>query len=196
MFRNGTLALVIGLSSVMPAFAGWQNDISAADSIRLSKIAMARSQGLAEAQSAAPADAAAIRSVMEARSIPVSNARIEGAWHCRQMKLGGVTPAVVYSWFSCRISRQGADLKFEKLNGSTQTAGTLYSEGGSYVYLGAVTMAGESKHAYSGNRAAAGAAATPDDQVGVLSLLADGRARLELPYPVQESVFDIIELKR
>jgi hypothetical protein len=196
MFRNGTLALVLGLFMAAPAFAGWQNEISAGDSVRLSKIAAARSQGLAEAQDAAPADLAVIRSVMTARSIPASDAGIAGNWRCRQMKLGGVTPAIVYSWFSCRITRQGGVLKFEKLTGSTRTAGTLDAEGGHYIYLGAVTVVGEPQHAYSGSRAAAGAPATPDDQVGVLSLLADGRARLELPYPIQESVFDLIELKR
>jgi hypothetical protein len=64
------------------------------------------------------------------------------------------------------------------------------------VYLGASYVIGEKPHAYSGNGAEAGAAATPDDQIGLLSPLADGRARLELPYPLQESTFDVIELRR
>jgi hypothetical protein len=196
MFRNGTLAVAFGLFLAAPAFAGWQSEISQADAGRLEKIAEARTQGLAEAQGAAPADLSVIRSIMAVRSVPASSARLEGLWRCRQMKLGGVTPAIVYTWFSCRISVQDGIMKFEKINGSARTAGMLYPESGSLVYLGAMSVKDEPKHAYSGNRASAGAVTTPDDQVGVLSLLADGRAKLELPYPVQESVFDIIELKR
>ena len=111
-------------------------------------------------------------------------------------KLGGITPDVVYGWFRCRISLRHGAPYFEKLTGSQRTSGFLYPQGGGLVYLGASYVTGEQPHRYSGNGAEAGAGTTPDDQIGLLSLLADGRARLELPYPRLESTFDVIELKR
>jgi hypothetical protein len=156
---------------------------------------------LAEASRGAPAgDLAAIRSVLDAPAVDASASAIAGVWRCRTIKLGGITPDVIYTWFRCRISlRQGAPF-FEKLSGSQRTSGWLYPQGGGFVYLGAsyVTAYGppEKPPHYSGTGAAVGAAATPDDQIGLLSLLADGRARLELPYPRLESTFDVIELKR
>jgi hypothetical protein len=181
---------------IAPAFAGWQDDAAPNDVQRLAQLAESRAKGLDEAQAAAPADLAAIRSVLQSGAVSASPRALAGKWRCRTMKLGGLTPAIVYSWFNCRISETGGVLKFEKLTGSQRTSGTLYPDGEGYVYLGASYVAGETPHPYSGNRAGAGAGETPDDQIGRLSLLYDGRARLELPYPTRESTFDVIELKR
>ena len=183
------------------ANAGWRDEASQFDAQRLSRLDESRAKGLDEAsRGASPSDLAAIDSVIHAQVTTASPSALTGAWRCRTIKLGGVTPDIVYSWFRCRISERGGALFFEKLSGSQLTSGFLYSEGSGYVYLGAsyVTAYGppEKPPVYSGRGASAGAAATPDDQIGLLSLLADGRARLELPYPVQESTFDVIELKR
>ena len=64
------------------------------------------------------------------------------------------------------------------------------------MLLGALSVTGEPAHRYSGPNAAAGAQATPDDAIGLLSGIGAGHARIEFPYPVQESTFDVIELKR
>ena len=183
------------------ANAGWRDEASQFDAQRLSRLEEARAKGLDEAsRGASPSDLAAIDSVIHAQATTASPSALTGTWRCRTIKLGGLTPDVIYSWFRCRISERGGALFFEKLSGSQRTSGFLYSEGSGYVYLGAsyVTAYGppEKPPVYSGRGASAGAAATPDDQIGLLSLLADGRARLELPYPVQESTFDVIELKR
>jgi hypothetical protein len=180
-----------------PALAGWQENISQFDAGRLEKISQAKAEGLAEAQNGSPADVAVIRSVLDARVVAASTHALSGAWRCRLMKLGGATPDIVYSWYSCRIAEHGGALTFEKLNGTARTSGTLYPEGSGFVYLGAQSVKDEPKHVYSGNAAQIGGEATPDDQVGLLSLLADGRARLEMPYPAsKESTFDVVELKR
>jgi hypothetical protein len=190
------IATLLLLSSA--AVAGWREDASPADVQRLGQLAEARAKGMTEAADAKPSDLAAITSILQAG--PVSSGRIAGTWKCRTMKLGGVTPAVVYSWFTCRISDRGGRLFFEKLGGSQRTSGWLYPDAGGFVYLGASYVhyngANEKPPVYSGTGASAGAAQTPDDQIGLLSLTYDGRARLELPYPVQESTFDVIELKR
>jgi hypothetical protein len=55
---------------------------------------------------------------------------------------------------------------------------------------------GEPERHYSGNGASVGVPATPDDAVGVMTSIGPGHARVEFPYPVQESTFDVLELKR
>ncbi|HEY0282553.1 MAG TPA: DUF4893 domain-containing protein [Rhizomicrobium sp.] len=178
------------------ANAGWQDRASRFDAQRLSRLDESRAKGLNEAQGAPAADLAVIRSVLDAQAVAASPSALQGTWRCRTIKLGGITPDIIYSWFNCRISPKGGALAFEKLTGSQRSSGLLYPEGGGFVYLGASYVTGEKPNAYSGNGAEAGAAATPDDQIGYLSLLADGRARIEFPYPLQESTFDVLELKR
>jgi hypothetical protein len=201
--RKAEAALAALLVLSCAANAGWREDASASDVQRLGQLAEARAKGLLEAETGNPADVAAIKSILQAG--PVSAGRLTGTWKCRTLKLGGVTPAIVYGWFTCRISEREGRLFFEKLGGSQRTSGYLYPDAGGpkpgyYVYLGASYVhyngANENAPKYSGTGASVGAVQTPDDQIGLLSLLTDGRARLELPSPVQESTFDVIELKR
>jgi len=191
---------ILALVASSPATAGWRDEAPPADAKRLDQLSESRAKGLLEAASGAPSDVAAIRSILQAGPVSAAPGRLVGTWRCRTLKLGGLTPAIVYSWFKCRISDRGGALFFEKLGGSQRTSGTLYPDGGGFVYLGASYVhyngVAEKPPHYSGRGATAGAAATPDDQIGLLSLLYDGRARLELPSPVQESTFDVIELKR
>jgi hypothetical protein len=169
------------------AQAGWQDEVSAFDRTRLSRLAESREQGLAES-----AGNAAAQHVLGAAE---TGGKVTGLWHCRTIKLGGMTPAVVYSWFRCRIVQYAGMLRFEKMTGTQRMAGTLYPDGNGFVYIGASWVKGERPHRYSGGGASAGAQATPDDQIGRLSATSAG-ARLELPFPVQESTFDVIELRR
>jgi hypothetical protein len=194
---DGAIAALSFAFLATAAHAGWQDQASRFDIDRLAHLEDSRAKGLSEAEGGAPqADLLAIHSVLDTEAVAGSPGSFAGIWRCRTMLLGGMTPDRIYSWFRCRISERDGALYFEKLNGSQRTSGYLYPEGPGYVYLGASYVTGEKPHAYSGNGAAAGSVATPDDQIGVLSLLSDGRARLELPYPVQESSFDVIELKR
>jgi hypothetical protein len=194
---DGVIAALSFAFLATAAYAGWQDQASRFDVDRLAHLPDSRAKGLAEAeQGAPPADLAVIHSLLDTQTVAGSPEAFAGLWRCRTIKLGGMTPDVIYGWFRCRISDRDGHLFFEKVSGSQRTSGWLYSESGGFVYLGASYVTGEKPHAYSGNGAAAGAPATPDDQIGVLSLLADGRARLELPYPLQESRFDVIELKR
>ena len=198
--RTAEAALAALLLLSCSAAAGWREEASPADVQRLSLLSESRAKGLLEAANGNPSDVAAARSILSAGVVSASPSRLTGTWRCRTIKLGGLTPTIVYSWFKCRISDRGGQLLFEKTSGSQRTSGTLYPDGGGFVYLGASYVhyngANEKPPAYSGTGAAAGASQTPDDQIGLLSLTYDGRARLELPYPVQESTFDVIELKR
>jgi len=177
---------------ITPAFAGWQDMATGPDQQRLARLEEARARGISEARSGR--DMAAIEGVL--RPSAQGGGNFSGTWRCRQMKLGGVTPSIVYSWFKCRVSERGGHLFFAKITGSQKTQGWLYPDGGSYVYLGAQSAKGEPPHMYSGNSASLGASQTPDDQIGRLTMIGPGHARLEMPYPIQESTFDVIELRR
>jgi hypothetical protein len=192
-----SLALAAILLTTTAAFAGWQDVASQFDQQRLAHLGEARQKALAEAHSGTGSgDASAIDAVLGPASHDPSPGGILGSWRCRTIKLGGITPYVVYSWFNCRISQRGGGLFLEKTSGSQRTAGFLYPADGAFVYLGASSVTGEPPHAYSGNGASAGAGATPDDQVGVLTAITANHLRLEMPYPVQESTYDVLELKR
>jgi len=187
------VAALMMLSSA--AQAGWQEDATPFDQNRLAKLDEARAKGLAEAQ--AGSDMATIHAVLDPAPEAIGEGALAGHWRCRTIKLGGLTPDVVYSWFNCRITRKDGGLFFEKITGSQRIAGMLYPrEDGGYVLLGATSVGNEPPHRYSGNHESAGAEATPDDAVGVLTSIGGNRARIEFPYPVQESTFDVIELKR
>lgn len=179
------------------AFAGWQDVASQFDQQRLAQLGDAKQKALAEAHAGGGSgDASAIDAALGPESHAPSASEVLGSWRCRTIKLGGITPYVVYSWFNCRISQRGRGLFLEKLTGSTRTAGFLYPADGGLVYLGASYVTGEPPHAYSGNGASAGAGATPDDQIGILTAISGNHLRLEMPYPVQESTYDVLELRR
>lgn len=180
-------AFLITAAILVPgaAQAGWQDHATAYDQSRLARLDEARSQAMAEAGGAA----------QEALNAPATGGSITGNWRCRTVKLGGMTQSMTYSWFRCRVFHYNGALRFEKMNGTQRMAGTLYPEGNGYVYIGASWVKGEHPHRYSGNGASVGAQATPDDQIGRMTATSNG-ARLEMPYPVQESMMDVVELRR
>jgi len=188
------IAAMAVFCAVTAADASWEESASPYDVKRLSQLDEARSRGLSEAESGR--HAALIRAVLERPQIALSGEELEGAWRCRMIKLGGMTPDMVYSWFSCRIGERDGHLWFEK-SGTQRLNGSLYRhDQGGYVLLGAYSTKAEPNHRYSGNEPSAGAPATPDDAVGLLVATGLYSARIELPYPVQESVFDVIEMQR
>ena len=189
----GATALSLLVSTA--AFAGWREEASAFDAQRLSQLQESKAKGMQEA-SAGP-DMGVINAVLGPHANPMSEGEALGGWRCRTIKLGGMTPSKVYGWFNCRVSHRGGGLYLEKLSGSDRVNGYLYpDQSGGLVLLGANTVKGEPERHYSGNGASVGAPATPDDAVGVMTSIGPGHARVEFPYPVQESTFDVLELKR
>jgi hypothetical protein len=184
-------------AATQSAMAGWQDQITPADSARLADLQHARQRGMAEAQHGrGTGDVRAIRETFSAAPRTVPERALYGAWRCRQMKLGGMTDYAVFNWFPCRISKVNGGIWFEK-QGTQRMAGYLYPQDGMFVYLGAQSAKGEPLHRYSGNGAAVGAAVNPDDQVGLLVGIGNNRLRIDLPSPAtQESDFDVIELVR
>jgi hypothetical protein len=193
--RSGSLIALSFSAGISAAHAGWQDEASRYDVQRMSALEESRSHGLSEAE--AGPDAALAHAVLDAAPVSVSGRALAGNWRCRTIRLGGMAPEVVYSWFKCRVSDRGGALMFQKVSGTQTLSGRLYpGESGGYVLLGALSAKGEPVHRYSGNGPSVGAQVTPDDTVGLLVATGRSSARLELPYPVQESVFDVIQMKR
>ncbi len=189
-------AAVLALTATA-ASAGWQDQASDFDKGRLAALGEAKQKALGEAKgSGGSGDASAIDSALGPASHAPSAGEVTGSWRCRTIKLGGITPYVVYGWFNCRIAMRGGGLFLEKTSGSQRTAGFLYPGDGGFVYLGASSVIGEPQHVYSGNGASGGASATPDDQIGLLTAISANHLRLEMPYPVQESTYDVLEFTR
>lgn len=193
--RKFAIALLALFAVTAPAAAGWQDRATPFDRERLSHLDQSRDKGLASlARGPVSGDAAAIRAVVEAKGGPAAN--ITGIWRCRTMKLGGVT-SIIYTWFNCRIEDRGGVLSFRKINGSQRITGTLYPhQAGGYVLLGAWTVNNEPAQPYSGNTPGAGSQATANDAVGYLTAIGPNHLRIEFPEPVQESDFDVMELRR
>ncbi len=189
-------ALVLALVS-SNAFAGWQEDASPAEIDRINQLPQIRDEALADAKSGqGQGDGRAIATVMEpqARTIPAE--ALTGNWRCRQIKLGLMSPYIVYdAWFTCSIRSDGAGLLLEKTGGTQLFAGRLYPEQGAWIYLGASSVRGEPRHRYSGAPPALGAIVTPGDQIGLLTGIGDNHLRLEIP-AVQESLLDVVEFRR
>jgi hypothetical protein len=194
MFLIGTLTLALAA----PAIAGWEADISAFDRQRLSHIDESRDKALAEAERGGNrADLAKIHEALAGGRGDVSARELTGAWRCRDLKLGGISPTKTYAWFACRVRHTARGLFFEKLGGVQRVSGYLDRyDGHGWVLLGAMSYMSERQEPYSGGAPGAGAQATSSDMVGLVTSAGHGRVRIEFPYPVVESHFDIIEMKR
>ena len=119
---------------------------------------------------------------------------IKGAWSCRMIKLGKISPIIVYSPFKCRAD----GTEFEKLTGSQRTKGTLHHDGDRLVYLGTGFVAGESPVRYEDLPQNADPQAVPQimSEVGVVELTAPDRGRILFPNPYLESRMNILVLSR
>jgi hypothetical protein len=191
------LAVALVFCAAAPAFAAWQDHASPYDIERLSHLAQARAKAMQEAQGAPERDLAAVHAVLNRNSRSAEIVSLKGDWRCRTIKLGGMAPVVVYSWFPCRIGEENGHPYFEKHSGTQHFGGALYSNGkGGFVFLGGMNWSKDKQAFYSSGRPSLGAQTTPSDAVGLLSSIGPDVARIEFPYPAQESTFDVIELRR
>ena len=201
MTRRVPRKLIFAASALLAltgtAYADWRDQVSPSDIDRLAHLNDARDDALAQArQRGGKGDYRAIERILKPEAHAVPEQALYGNWHCRQIKLGGMSGYYVFDWFNCRISKVGGGIWFEK-NGTQRMAGYLHPQEGMWVYLGAQSAKGEPLHRYSGHAASAGGDINPDDQIGVLVGIGDNHLRLDLPSPgTQESDFDSIELVR
>jgi len=165
---------------------------------RLSRLEEARASGMDAAHDGwIERHSSAVRAALEGETGPLARRDVIGGWRCRTVKSGGILPAIGYGWFRCRVSEREGHLFFQKLSGTQRLAGYLYPHrSGGYVLLGAWSVKGEPMHTYSGNGVSAGAVTGPDDAIALVSASGRGRVRIEFPFPGQESVYDVMELRR
>ena len=121
---------------------------------------------------------------------------LSGDWTCRTMKLGGISPLVIYTPFKCRFSIGPQGFDFEKLSGSQRTKGTVLLRDGRAIYAGVGYVAGQTPPAYSDLPADFTSDGSVQTQVAVFERVSETRARLLFPSPAVESDFDILELTR
>jgi hypothetical protein len=191
------VAAILGLNAT-PALAQWQDQVNAYDRDRLYRLEDSKAQGVIAAERGAPRrDLAIIHAVLDPAARPISGRELLGNWRCRQMKLGGLAPEIIYDWFRCRVRNTRNGLYFEKVTGTERISGYLEPyDGGRVLLMGELTVKKQRPKPYSGGNIGAGAATTSGDAVGVISRTGRGRARIEFPFPTIESVFDVMELKR
>ncbi|MDO9125673.1 DUF4893 domain-containing protein [Parvibaculum sp.] len=178
----------------------WKSDATTHDLDRLERYEDAVTKGMMESRVAGEENGSynELVSVMEAETVAADPEKLKGDWHCRTIKAGGPFAGfVVYGWFRCAITERDGRLFFEKLTGSQRQSGFLYPRDEKSWVLLAAPNEGHSGpiRAYSGP---AGGIADPQliDEPAVVSLLADGRARIVFPWPELESTFNVLEMKR
>lgn len=195
-----SLALPVAAPAGQAAPQGWEDRITEFDRDRLSRLdeAVAKGMEMAAAEPFPAGDYADLVNIMQATPVSVTAASLRGNWRCRTIKAGGpYLSFVVYGWFSCRISQTPDGLYFEKLSGSQRQTGYIYPrDETSWVLLAAPNEDHSgAPRPYSGPR---GGITDPQlqDEPGILEALADGRLRIFFPWPVLESTFNVLELKR
>ena len=195
--RTVSLLGVLAAAIAVPALAGWEGDISSFDRQRLSQIDTAREKALSEAEEGSAADRAVVRGALNGPRTDITREQLRGNWHCRVTKVGGMTPIKVYTWVPCKVRETRHGLYFEKLGGWWRVSGYLDRyDGKGWVLLGAIGYKNEPQEGYSGGAPGAGAQATSNDAIGLVTGAGHGKVRIEFPYPVVESHFDVIEMKR
>ena len=188
----------LALSALLVALPVAAQDIRPADMERLSYLTEHFGAAMRQAmEGGAPADVEALREALA--GAPDGRVDPSGDWDCRTIKIGGVSPLVVYQPFRCRLSPDGPGAwTIEKLTGSQRLSGRIEATQGGTVYTGV---------GFVGDAPATDYAGLPADrtvvepgqthgQVGLLEMAAPDRGRLLLPAPVLESRFDILVLTR
>lgn len=165
--------------------------LTASDAKRLTERAAARREALAEAdKGAAAGELASLQSLLAAPPQPIGNAReLAGEWRCRTIKVGGLLPLTPYGFFNCRITVSGEQARLVKITGSQRTQGDLIRyDRETFLYRG-VNSTDFTKATRYGE--------DPDqDEIGLLYRLGRDRLRLETPWPMQESKYNVMEFVR
>lgn len=174
-----------------------QTALRTEDAARLENFATAAGSAILQALSGgAPADVSALTQALSGTPQIAFDEALDGDWACRTMKLGGISPLVVYSPFKCRFGIENDGFTFEKLTGSQRTKGKITLRDGRAVYVGVGFVAGLTPPAYADLPPEFTSDGSMQTDVAVLERISPTRARLMFPSPAVESDFDILELTR
>ena len=188
--RLALLLLVLPVA----AFAG---SLRPADEARLDNFDAAFGDAMMQALSGGAAqDVAALTRALSGQPQIAFAADLPGEWSCRTIKLGGISPLVVYSPFKCRFTATDRGFAFEKLTGSQLTRGEITLREGQAVYTGVGYVRGESPPDYADLTEDFTSSGKVQSDVAVFQRISPTRARLLFPAPAVESNFNILELTR
>lgn len=184
----GALAL-LG-ATVAQADGVFQTLVTKADAERLANYEQTREKALTEAQASGSAeDVETLDAVVSKPAVSFDGFDMTGDWQCRTIKVGGLSPVIVYGWFRCSVTDDGSGWLLEKTSGSQRTKGRFYTESDTRLhYLGSFFIAGDTPNPYGSG--------PETDQVGFAYRASDGTWRIELPAPYYESKLDILEFRR
>lgn len=176
----------------------WKTVASADDQDRLARLDDAWKQALREANNefGAQLDALGMLAVQDAalEALPLQPG--PGKYRCRTIKIGTIIDGlkyVAYPWFTCTVElTPGGDLILTKTTGSQRTQGLIYPDPANpkrLIYVGAQAW-GDTETTFP-----AYGAQPERDQVGVIERIGNGRWRMVVPWPRQESKLDILEIR-
>lgn len=192
MIRPLVIALLlVCVSPLLRADGELPTLLTPADKSRLDGLAATREEALAAARSGGDAaDVAVLDAALAGDVLPFDeHFDPTGEWRCRVIKSGGTLPLVVYGWFRCRISDDGAGWMLQKVSGSQRTQGRFYTQDDAHlVYVGTGYIAGKTPSRYGSDAAR--------DQVAIATRRAANRLVLEFPRPAVESLLDVMVLER
>ncbi|WP_367718659.1 DUF4893 domain-containing protein [Nitratireductor sp. GISD-1A_MAKvit] len=165
-------------------------DITFRDAARLDAYQRMRAEAFKQArEKGSPPDVSQLNAIDRRQKLSFEDFDLAGNWQCRTIKIGGLAPLVVYDWFRCRVSDDGAGWMLEKLTGSQKTRGRFFTDGASrLIYLGSFFVNGEEPPAYGAGR--------ESDQVAYVFRDREDGWRMEFPAPERESLLDILEFRR
>ena len=191
--RTLVFALLALLATVPIAHADGELDrrLSPPDKQRLAGFEATLTAALAEARAGgAPEDVKLLDAALAGEALPLAEGyNPTGDWKCRTIKAGGSLPLVVYGWFRCRITDDGAGWKLEKRTGSQRTSGRFYTLSATRLaYLGAGHYHDEAARNYGDDPAR--------DQVAIAERRAKDRIVLLFPAPQFESKLDVLVMER
>ncbi|MFC3076728.1 DUF4893 domain-containing protein [Phenylobacterium terrae] len=165
----------------------WRAEASAEDARRLARIDQAWSEALRQARRNHRPGLASLGLLVEPKAALRGSRPAAGAYYCRTVKLGspgGDGPAfAAYDWFRCEVEEgPGGELLLEKTTGSQRPWGRLYEDNAKrLVYVGGQAGYGRDP---------------AQDQIGAFERLGEDHYRLVLPWSKQQSILDLIELRR
>jgi hypothetical protein len=175
-----------------PAGWSWRKVMTEADADRIRVWRRAWDDALAPAKAANPAALAADPKLFDPDVALGAAMPPAGEYRCRTIKLGSQQPLTpyyaAYPAGMCRITVQGQETHFLRLDGQQRPDGLLYTNTDARaMFIGVMVLGDETAPLrYGVDR--------QRNMIGYVERIEDKRWRLVLPYPGFESKLDIIEL--
>ncbi|RWH70974.1 DUF4893 domain-containing protein [Mesorhizobium sp.] len=185
------LALLASVCMALPAYADGevQKLITAADKGRLEKYGETRKAALEEAKAGNPSEVKQLDDLLAKPIVAFSDKDLTGNWKCRTIKAGGISPLIIYDWFKCKVTDDGAGWRLTKISGSQRTTGRFFDDSDKRsIYLGSFSVNNDKPKPYGSG--------PESDQVGYAFRSSASEWRIEFPAPYYESKLDIMEFKR